>query len=255
MYQKHGSTHIFRMSWIARNLIALAWVIFMSTILCVGFFGMVFQAQGFRTQGTEEKIILPITFGLFILLVIHLVWTRIIPVAKKAIVLQVDPDGVSSHYLHGTTIGWSDLLDVKVAVRDYVGRIGSFSIYARAGFTPVRMPHGVLRFPKNLKITLVLRDNSPSWLAIPRKWIFWHSGSFDILLNALPPEEQVQAALTLRAAFARYGGEVAGRLMRGIRQEQMAEAFEELGRWVDLPENLRHPDFTLPPRDAPNAKP
>jgi len=251
MYKKYGSTHIFRMSWIARNLIALAWVIFMSTILCVGFFGMVFQVQGFRAQGITEEIILPITFGLFILLVIHLVWTRIIPAAKKAIVLQVDPDGVSSYYLHDAIIRWADLLDIKIDTYPYRARkmsVGGIPITVYWGIG-VRRNSGP---PAGLKITFILRENSPSWLAIPRPWIFWRSNSIDIALIALPAEEQVQAVLALRAAFARYGGETADQLMRGIRQEQMAEAFELL---AFLPSDLRHPDFSLPPRDAPTAKP
>ena len=252
MYHQYGSTHIFRMSWNARNLITLAWVIFMSVMLCMNFFWMVFQVQGFRAQGTEEKIILPITLGLFTLIVIHLLWTRIMPAAKKAIVLQVDPGGVSSYYLHGAIIGWADLLDIKIDTYPYRTRkknIAGIPVTVYWGLGARRYSSGR---PAGLKITFILRENSPSWLAIPRPWIFWRSSSIDIALIALPAEEQVQAVLALRAAFARYGGETAYQLMRGIRQEQMAQAFELL---AFLPEDLRHPDFSLPHRDVLNAKP
>ena len=183
-----------------------------------------------------------LVIGFFMVLVIYVLWARIMPVAKKAIVLQVDPGGVSSYYLHGAIIGWADLLDIKIY--DYVAKkmnIGGIQVTLYWG-----------RGPRSLRITLILRKNSPSWLAIPRPWIFWRSNSIDIALIALPAEEQVQAVLALRAAFARYGGETAYQLMRGIRQEQMAQAFELL---AGLPEDLRHPDFSLPPRDVLNAKP
>jgi len=195
--------------------------------------------------------------GLFIMIAIWLLWTYIIPVAKKAIVMQVDPVGISSdYYLRGATIRWSDLLDIKFDATGNiyisVGAVGNLGLLWGALSGINRLWWSGNLGATTLKLTLVLRENSPSWLALPRKWIFWRSKSIDIALTPLPAEEQVQAALALRAAFARYGGETASQLMRGIRQEQMAEAFEEL---AFLPSDLRHPDFTLPPRDAPNAKP
>jgi len=244
MYQKYGSTHIFRMSWIARNLIVLAWVCGVPCLIILGF---ALQSPE-SVSLPREQLITTLVIGFFMMMVIYLLWTRVIPTARKAIVLQVDPEGVSSYYLHGAIIRWADLHDIRINTYPYSTRKKtipgtSLTIYWQFG--------GTFSFsPAGLEITLILRENSPSWFAIPRPWIFWRSSSIDIVLIALPAEEQVQAVLALRAAFARYGGETAYQLMRGIRQDQMAEAFEKLA-W--LPEDLKHPDFTLPPRDTPDA--
>jgi hypothetical protein len=248
MYHQYGSTHIFRMGWIPRNLIVLAWV---CGVPCLIFLGIALQSQGSGSPPKQEQFVMILVIGFFMMLAIHLLWTRVIPIAKKAIVLQVDPGGVSSYYLHGAIIGWADLLDIKIDTYPYKARNKNIAgipvtVYWGPG---ARRNSGR---PAGLKITFILRENSPSWLAIPRPWIFWRSSSIDIALIALPAEEQVQAVLALRAAFARYGGETAYQLMRGIRQEEMAQAFEGL---AGLPEDLRHPDFSLPPRDVLNAKP
>jgi len=133
------------------------------------------------------------------------------------------PEGVNSDFrayrFHGISIHWEDLLDFKVFAITRTGRV-AVNIYRGADVDG------------NLIITLILKKDSPSWLAMPRKWIFWRSNSIDIPLIPLPVTEQIQAALALRTAFAHYGGggEAAARFKQ---EDQMkAEAFEELGRFL-----------------------
>jgi hypothetical protein len=190
--------------------------------------------------------------GAVIAVFLWVAWTQIKSSVQKAIVLQVGPAGVSSYYLHDKIIRWADLHDIQINAAAYAGK-------------------GANNVNFVLKVILIPRENSPSWVAIQRKWIFWHRNRIRILLTALPTEEQVQAALALRATFAYYGGERAARLMLGVRQVQMEKTFQalDIASWIgnvswdtatwlggkQLPEIPQHLDFSLPPRDNPDAPP
>jgi hypothetical protein len=172
---------------------------------------------------TISKIVI---FGTMITAFLWTAWIQIKPFIQKVVVLRVGPEGVSSYYIHNRVVSWDELLDVKITSLLYDGR-----------FPPSYI----------LKMVLILKKDSPLWMATRHKWIFWHRNNIRILFTALPAKEQVWAALALLSAYAHYGNARTARFMLGTRRGEAEQAFKNLkqgARWkdIELPEILKRAD-------------
>lgn len=211
MIENHGTTYVFREKWIIQTLIFIfficfalfftsvfikkAWIILAGSIDIPGIIYLKIIYVAYSMLMFSMPILGVLVFDFKI---INQLRRKFI---KKFIVLEIGSTGVKSYCFHGIEVHWGDLCDAEV-----------ISINAKNYY--------------KLNIILILRKNSRSWLAIQRKWIFWDKNIIRIPLDGLPAKEQVQAALALRANFAYYGGQRAARLMQGVRQIEMQEAFE-----------------------------
>lgn len=270
MYECDGATHVFTVDWTGRTYNA---VVIYGILCAVVLF--VFWPGPYRIFN-EVNISVIILIGVPIAAFLWAIWIQLRPSVQQSVVLQTGPEGVGSYILHGANIRWNDLSDIKFTAASSARmrfRVGDW-------FTAIIIFVSLFLLSKTypnqyrLKIILKLKENSPSWMAVQRKWELWHRNTISIALT-LPVEEQIQAALALRATFAYYGGERAARLMRGVRQADMKQTFQLLEQggtdtsWIDnvswdvapwlggkkLPEIPQHPDFSLPPRDNPDAPP
>ncbi|MDR2711204.1 MAG: hypothetical protein LBB65_07790 [Burkholderiales bacterium] len=214
MYQKEGETQIFRVVWPGRG------------IGFVGLFGL---------------LVLLFTVGLFVvrdvtmllLLVASCIafWVSVKPFIQKTVVLQIEPEGISSHYLRGRTIGWDELLDIKVST----------------------VPLDKYNYPYKLGALLILKEDAPSWPAIQRQWIFWRKNGIRISFGLLSDKEQFQATLALLVAFAQHFDEHVAQFMQE-HQDKMEQALTDLirkkgipliGRDIEVPEILERAGFSF----------
>jgi len=132
-------------------------------------------------------------------------WLFIRPFVQKAVALRVSSDGIGTYSLHDRTIPWADLRDITIVSSAY----GDPTPYV-------------------LRVALKLKENSPSLVAIQRKWAFRRRDGVGIPISDLPGEEQIQAVLALLVAFAQYRDERMASSVQGISRDRMKQSLRDL---------------------------
>jgi hypothetical protein len=218
MHEIEGNTQIFRLLPPSKNIIILSCILYMLMTF------VLFKDNDWVSALDRTKFLMIWALGHFMF------WITAKPYFQNAVVLRIGSDGVSSYYLQNSPINWIELSDIKINLRQGSGMQSSCCM-----------------------VTLTPNKNSPSWLAIQRKfqrkWIFWNRNSIRISLGSLSIDEQVLSVFTLLSAWARYGNERATQLARGVRRFEAEQAVKDLGlREGSLQDIIKRADSFFPPR-------